>query len=47
MAEHMIRLIENKKLAIALGANGKVRIKNEFNMKLHISVIQKALGSNG
>ena len=43
MAENIIELIENKELAIRLGTNGKARIKNEFNMNLHISKIQKAL----
>jgi len=43
MAENLIELIENKELATRLGANGKARIKNEFNMSLHISKIQKTL----
>ena len=43
MAENIIELIENKELAICLGKNGKARIKNEFNMNLHVSKIQKAL----
>ncbi len=43
MAENIIELIENKELAIRLGTNGKARIKNEFNMNLHIAKIQKAL----
>jgi len=43
MAENIIKLIENKELAIRLGNNGKARIKNKFNMSLHISKIQKAL----
>ena len=43
MAENIIKLIENKELAMRLGNNGKARIKNKFNMSLHISKIQKAL----
>lgn len=43
MAENIIKLIENKELAMRLGNNGKTRIKNKFNMSLHISKIQKAL----
>lgn len=43
MAKNLIKLIENKELAIRLGTNGKARIKNKFNMNLHISKIQKAL----
>jgi colanic acid/amylovoran biosynthesis glycosyltransferase len=43
MADNMIKLIENKELAIKLGTNGKLRIQNEFNMTLHISKIQNTL----
>jgi glycosyltransferase involved in cell wall biosynthesis len=39
MAEKMILLLENKKLAKKLGINGKERIKTNFSLKRHLNVI--------
>ena len=42
-ANNMINIFENKYFTLSLGLNFKERIKNNFNMILHISIILKAL----
>jgi len=39
MAEKMILLLINKELAIALGKNGKKRIKTDFSLERHLNAI--------
>ena len=39
MAEKMLSLLKNKELAKALGKNGKERIKTDFTLQRHLSVI--------
>lgn len=39
MAEKMMLLLDNKELAMELGKNGKVRIKNNFSLKRHIDAL--------
>ncbi|REG98266.1 glycosyltransferase [Flavobacterium aquicola] len=43
MAENMILLLENKVLAEKMGINGKERIKINFTMKKHLSVIDSLI----
>ena len=42
-ANNMINIFENKYFTLSLCLNFKERIKNNFNMILHISIILKAL----
>jgi len=43
MANNIIKIIENKDLAIKMGSKGKKYVKDNFNMSNHIRIIQKAL----
>ena len=43
MAQNIIKIIENPDLAVAMGNRGRHRIKDNFNMRIHIRTIQKAL----
>jgi len=43
MAQNIIKIIENKDLAIQMGKRGRQRIEENFNMRIHISKIQATL----
>jgi len=43
MAAHMVQLINNKQLAIALGAAGKENIRNNYSMDRHLGVLAEAV----
>jgi colanic acid/amylovoran biosynthesis glycosyltransferase len=46
MAAKMIYLIENPEIARKIGENGKRRVRDNFSMKNHLSVIENALLSS-
>jgi len=39
MAEHMIRLLEDKEYAMRLGQNGREYVRNNFSMEKHIGIL--------
>ncbi|WGF92745.1 glycosyltransferase [Aequorivita marisscotiae] len=43
MSENMLKLIDNLALTKQLGASGKVKVQEEFNLEKHLEVLQKTI----
>lgn len=43
MAHNIIKIIENRELALKMGLRGRTFVKDNYNMNKHIRIIQKAL----
>jgi glycosyltransferase involved in cell wall biosynthesis len=46
MAENMLKLLDDKGLAISMGENGKKNIRNNFSIKKHLSILRELINQS-